>query len=262
MALRLKITGRPALENIYLLDLDATWEVDVRSLASAASFICVHNKLTNPGLLSEVGILLELGLLNETYFSHPEAARALIPEGPTQAFDEAAVSHMRKCTHDNVRPLARRPRPTCLWLQAHRRERSRDNALFIFDLINRLAERGGTMPRDMQARLLAAALAMSIGLERPDFMVMTFASYAQLLGQYGHDQLPQRDDRVSFYISVAQSLSRAIDQTATAIFNYQDLNAIKTLMRSEKPDELVRCIMECVAAAPHLREADERNRSR
>ena len=118
--------------------------MSVAWLARLRSFACTIS-LRNPGLLSEVGILLELGRLNETYFSHPEAARALIPEGPTQAFDEAAVSHMRECTHDNVQPLARRPRPTCLWLQAHRRERSRDNALFIFDLINRLAERGGTM---------------------------------------------------------------------------------------------------------------------
>jgi hypothetical protein len=242
--------AKPAAENTYLLDLDATWEADVRTLAAAASFICVRNKLANPGLRTEVGILRDLGRLNETYFSHPEAARTLIANGPTQALDEAAVSRMRESTDQRVRPLAHRPRPTCLWLQAKRRDRSRDNALFTFDLFNRWADRGQTMPRDMQTRLMAGALAISIALERPDLIVMTFGSYGQILGQYGQDQLPERDDRVRYYFSVAQSLARAIDQTATSMFNYQDLNVVKALMRSEKPDELVRCIMQCVAALP------------
>jgi hypothetical protein len=241
--------AKPAAENAYTLDLDANWQADIRTLVGAASFICVRNKVKNPGLLTEFAILQELGRLDETYFSHPEEARALIANGPIHPLDEAAISHMRKSSDQAVRPLARVPMPTCLWLQGRRRETVRDNALFIFDLFNRWADAGQRMPRDVQTRLMASAVAASICLERPDFIVMALASHAQILSQYRSDELVDRDDFVRFYMSLVQSIAQAIDQTPTPMFNYQDLNAIKMLMsKSETPADLISCTMRSMAA--------------
>lgn len=235
---------KPAAGNSFTLDLDANWEADIRTLVGAASFVCVRNKVKTPGLLTEFAILQELGRLNETYFSHPEEAGTLSANGPIHRLDEAAISHMRKLSDQAVRPLTRLPMPTCLWLQGRRRKTVRDNALFIFDLFNRWASAGQRMPRDLQTRLLASAVAASMALERLDFIAMTAASYAQILSQYRSDELVDRDAFVRFYMSLVQYITQAIDETPTPIFNYQDLNAIKMLMsKSENPADLIWCTM-------------------
>jgi hypothetical protein len=235
-------------ETYYPLDLDANWEADIRTWAGAASFVCVRNKLKPPGLLTEFTILQELGRLNETYFSHPEEARTLIANGPIHRLDEAAISHMRKSSDEAVRPLARLPMPTCLWLQGRRRETERAIALFIFDLFNVWADAGQKMFRDVQTRLMASAVAASMCLERLDFIAMALASYAQILSQYRSNELVDRDDFVRFYMSLVQSIAQAIDETPTPIFNYQDLNGMKMLSKSENPTDLIWCTMRCMAA--------------
>jgi hypothetical protein len=238
---------KSAESNTYLLDLDAGWMADVRELIGAASFIFVRSKIINPGLQAELNMVLECDRLTETYFSHPVEARSLIPRGPILSYDEAAVAHIRASADKNIRKLSRRPRPTCLWLQKDRRARAFENALFIFDMFNNMASRGQPMPRDMQTRLLFFALAASVGLERPDFMAMAYASYDGILQQYSIEQLPNRNRIAEFYFSIARLLAEGLDQQNTRAFNYQDLNALKALVASEDPDQVIRCAMECVA---------------
>jgi hypothetical protein len=231
-------------KNSYALDLNADWEAAVRSLASAASFICVHNSRASPGLSAEVRILRDLGRLGDTYFCDPEVARSLMADGPIQALDDTAIVHMGKFATRHVQLLAPRPNPTCLWLQGQSRIQERDYTLFLMALRDRWATHGQTMPRDIQTRLMGRALASSICLERLELMILMFGSYAHLLSEYRDDQLQHRERMVAFYNSVGESLARAIDQTVGAVFDFRDLNTAKTVMSNENPDELIKYTMQ------------------
>jgi hypothetical protein len=238
-----------AAANTFSLDLDSGWEASVRTLIGMASFIVVRNKVMSEGLITELGLLKDAGRLDDALFSHPAEAARAFPGTTLKEADAATVASRGSLVAPRSTRSGRMPFATCWWVQAARRTRIRESVLFVYDLLNQFAARGAGMPRDIQARLLAFAVAGSILLERLDLVVMSLGSFAQVVASFSAEQLPARAQVAEAYMAVARDLVEAIEATpkSAAVFDYDDLDRIRGLMEQETPEILIPHTMRVLA---------------
>jgi hypothetical protein len=252
--------AQKAAPSTFAVDLDDSWEQVVESLIRTASFIVVRNAIPGAGLDAELGLLEKCGRLKDTFFSNPESLTGGIASGGPATLDDRALARMRSAApHDGGAAVALPATPTCLWIQGERRDRIASYAFFVFDYLNGLASRAQGFPRDLQARLLFWTIAASLVLERLDFFIMALSSYAQVLGQFRPDELPDPAHMLQNYGAVLESLATSIDEAGEGarVLDYRDFAHMRsTIGASEDPAALIRATMRVVQrfdARPRLR---------
>jgi hypothetical protein len=107
----------------FAINCGPTWESDVRRLASAASFIVIHNPVPTDGLRAEIALVASLGRREDTFFYFPDmAADILGVDGSLlKALTPAAVDKMRSSVQGHVLAPGSLSLGGCRWVEGSRR---------------------------------------------------------------------------------------------------------------------------------------------
>ena len=173
------VAGKPEEAFGYRLEAGEGWEQDVRVLISSAAFIVMHNPEMTPGVLAEVQLLQQLGRLDDTCFWSASDANRALGRTDCRAYGDEALAMINAEAQARARPVIQLPAPTCAWVSGEHRRRMEDSMLGLDRWIARMDETEGPVPCDLTLDACSYQLALSLLLERLDWLPSLLDMQAQ-----------------------------------------------------------------------------------
>ena len=215
--LELVMDGMTAAQQGYRIEAGATWESDVRTLISAASTIIVYNPVMTPGVVHEIGVVEELGRVNDTLFFVPESAQKLVKSGTAHRLDDAVLERIRSAPPHRMKQTTALPAPTCQWLQGKRRDGLTTEATVLGQWLEQLARNGNGLATDLALDGGAYLLASLMLLEDLDPLPLLLEQLARTLHEIDRGALREAADLSRGYAGIAARLSDALKNTPASL---------------------------------------------
>jgi tetratricopeptide (TPR) repeat protein len=171
----------------FRIEAGEEWEQHVRALIASASFIVMHNQSMTPGVVTEIGVLRNLGRLGETFFRDADAANQVTGRSDCRVLDERALEVIAR--HITPRgPAAVLPPAMCSWVGGERRKRIEREAQAVDALRERLETAQQPVLADLELDVCAWSLAYAVLLEFREALPSLFARQAAVFESLAFDK--------------------------------------------------------------------------